>query len=164
MRAERIDEIARTVAAQARVSARRLVAVHESALVLLGIDNNAVPYGIDFLLPKHAQPKSGAWAQHGGGAWAQHGGDEYLALGGGGGEYAVRLWRTVGGRRAGELETVRHRLFSGRLLAPEAALELLPLSPDFRFLYEQRAAIAELLYFDRMPREQLAEFVRYVRL
>lgn len=156
MRAERIDEIARAVAAQARVSARRLVAVHESALVLLGIDNNAVPYGIDFLLPKHARPK--------GGAWARHGGDEYLALGGDEGEYAVRLWRTVGGHRAGELETVRHRLFSGRLLAPEAALELLPLSPDFRFLYEQRAALAELLYFDRMPREQLAEFVRYVRL
>ncbi len=156
MRTERIDEIARAIGAQAGVKARDLVAVHESALVVFGIDNNAIPYGIDFLLPKNARPK--------GETWERHEADEYLALGGAEGQYAVRLWRTVGGHRASELETVRHRLFSGRLLAPELALELLPLSPDFRFLYEQRAALAELLYFDAMPHEQLAQFVRYVRL
>ena len=46
---------------------------------------------------------------------------------------------------------------------PEWCLETLPLSPDFELLYEDRARLAETLYFDAMPPEQFAVFRKYVR-
>jgi hypothetical protein len=42
-------------------------------------------------------------------------------------------------------------------------LEALPTSPDFSYLLEQRAALAEVLYFDDMTDEQLMEFRSFVR-
>jgi hypothetical protein len=157
MRSGRIAEIARAVAEMAHLDISDLVAIHEAELVVLGIDNNALPYGIDFLLSNAAVDASC-------GSASCVGSDEVLLLGGGAGDYRVRLWRTLGGLAASELDLVGHTAFPGRLLEPSLALELLPLSPDFRYLYEQRAALAELLYFDVMPRVQLEQFARYVRI
>jgi hypothetical protein len=51
-----------------------------------------------------------------------------------------------------------------RCLRPELVLEALPTSPDFQYLLEQRAALAEVLYFDDMTDEQLMEFRSFVRI
>ena len=40
---------------------------------------------------------------------------------------------------------------------------VMPHSPEWRFLLEQRARLAEVLHFDDMTDEELATFHRYVR-
>lgn len=50
-----------------------------------------------------------------------------------------------------------------RVLDPELVLRLLPCSPDYPLLLEQRARLAEVLYFDQMSDEELMLFHKYVR-
>lgn len=50
MTKEHLNEIMASLCEKLRIDKSDLVAVHEAALVALGIDSNAVPYGLDFLV------------------------------------------------------------------------------------------------------------------
>lgn len=133
--------------------------VHEAALMAWGLDNNVSPYAIDVLVP----PRSfDALAAAHGAQTGEHMGNRYVAFDGL--AVPVRAWRSVGDDvRYEPRRLVFCEKFGRRCLRPEVVLEALPSSPDFRFLYEQRAALAEVLYFDDMTDEQLMEFRSYVR-
>lgn len=48
-------------------------------------------------------------------------------------------------------------------LAPEVTLQTIRKSPSGRYLMEQRAALAELPYFDDLDDEELRQFAAHVR-
>lgn len=48
-------------------------------------------------------------------------------------------------------------------LAPEDILQTIRRSPSGRYLMEQRAALAELSYFDDLDDEELLQFAAHVR-
>lgn len=48
-------------------------------------------------------------------------------------------------------------------LAPEVILQTIRKSPSGRYLMEQRAALAELPYFDDLDDEELRQFAAHVR-
>lgn len=75
----------------------------------------------------------------------------------------LRIWESLGGKDSDGYESVTEPAGTAPCLWPYDNLELLPLSPDFELLLEQRAALAEVLYFDSMTDEELMEFFRYVR-
>lgn len=47
---------------------------------------------------------------------------------------------------------------------PYLNLDLMAASPDARYILEQRAALAECLFIDEMPEDQLREFIDHVRV
>lgn len=50
MTKEHLNEIMAALCGKLKIQKSDLVAVHEAGLVALGIDSNAVPYGLDFLV------------------------------------------------------------------------------------------------------------------
>lgn len=77
--------------------------------------------------------------------------------------FNVRIWTELDGLRASEIPQIPAPFEGWSCADPEWCLETLPLSPDFELLYEDRARLAETLYFDAMPPEQFAVFRKYVR-
>ena len=120
-----------------------LVAVHEAGLVALGIDSNAVPYGLDFLLP------------NGAGEGAVF---EFTFEG-----FDIRLNVPEEFGADESISLVLPKGMDFPVLAPEVILETIHKSPDSGYLMEQRAALAELLHFDDMDDDELRQFATYVR-
>lgn len=120
-----------------------MVAVHEAGLIALGIDSNAIPFGLDFLMLNGAEDATER---------------EFIFEG-----FDIRL-HTLGEFGADEsISLVIPKGLDFPAIAPEVILETLSKSPDSRYLMEQRAALAELLYFDEMDDDELRQFAAHVR-
>lgn len=120
-----------------------LVAVHEAGLIALGIDSNAIPFGLDFLMLNSAEDATER---------------EFIFEG-----FDIRL-HTPGKFGADEsISLVIPKGLDFPAIAPEVILETLSKSPDSRYLMEQRAALAELLHFDEMDDDELRQFAAHVR-
>ena len=117
--------------------------IHEAGLVALGIDSNAVPYGLDFLLLNGT--KDGTMR-------------EFTFEG-----FDIRLYTPEEFKLDQPISLVVPKGVDFPVLDPEAILETISKSPDSGFLMEQRAALAELLHFDEMDDEQLRQFAAHVR-
>lgn len=133
--------------------------VHEAALMAWGIDNNLVPYAVDVLVPGKVYARAATIKE---GVESECQGNRFVQIKT---SYApVRIWKSVGeGMTYGANRLVNCAAAGYKCLRPELVLEALPSSPDFSYLLEQRAALAEVLYFDDMTDEQLLEFRSFVR-
>lgn len=120
-----------------------LVAVHEAGLIALGIDSNAIPFGLDFLM------------LNGGEDAAER---EFTFEG-----FDIRLYTQEEFGADESISLVIPKGLDFPALAPEVILETLSKSPDSRYLMEQRAALAELLHFDEMDDDELRQFAAHVR-
>lgn len=120
-----------------------LVAVHEAGLVALGIDSNAIPYGLDFLLQNGIEDVTVREFTFEGFDIRLHAPDEF------GADESISLVAPEG--------------IDFPVLAPEVLLETIHRSPSGRYLMEQRAALAELLHFDDMDDDELRQFAAHVR-
>lgn len=120
-----------------------LVAVHEAGLIALGIDSNAIPYGLDFLLLNGAEDDTER---------------EFTFEG-----FDIRLYTPEEFGADESFSLVAPEGMDFPALAPEEILETIPRSPNSRYLMEQRAALAELLHFDDMDDEELRQFAAHVR-
>lgn len=120
-----------------------LVAVHEAGLIALGIDSNAIPYGLDFLLLNGVEDRTVR---------------EFTFEG-----FDIRLHtpEEFGADESIFLVTPEGMDFPA--LAPESILETISESPAIEYLMEQRAALAELLHFDDMDDDELRQFAAHVR-
>lgn len=120
-----------------------LVAVHEAGLIALGIDSNAIPYGLDFLLLNGAEDVTVR---------------EFTFEG-----FDIRLHTPEKFGVDEPISLVIPKGMNFPALAPEVILETIHESPSGRYLMEQRAALAELLHFDDMDDEELRQFAAHVR-
>lgn len=120
-----------------------MVAVHEAGLVALGIDSNAIPYGLDFLLLNGAENGTVREFTFDGFDIRLHAPEEF------GANESISLVAPEG--------------MDFPALAPEVILETIHKSPSDRYLMEQRAALAELLHFDDMDDDELRQFAAHVR-
>jgi len=129
--------------------------VHQSALRLLNLDNNIFLFSLDVLAPEGCSVTSGMAVSddEGGNAYREF--DEHIPL---------RIWSKVGGKQFGDLEVCRDHRTGLLVPSPYELLELIELSPEIDLLREQRAGLAEVLYFDRMDDEELWEFLSHVRV
>lgn len=121
-----------------------LVAVHEAGLVALGIDSNAIPYGLDFLLLNGTEDDIVR---------------EFSFEG-----FDIRLYTPEEFGADGSMSLVSPKDMDFPVLAPEVILETISKSPSFKYLMEQRAALAELLHFDDMDDDVLRQFAANVRM
>lgn len=143
MTKEHLNEIMAGLCRKLKIRKSDLVAVHEAGLVALGIDSNAVPYGLDFLLLNGTED----------------GTVRELIFDG----FDIHL-HAPGEFEANEsISLVIPKGLDFPALAPEAILETISESPDSKYLMEQRAALAELLHFDEMDDEELRQFAIHVR-
>lgn len=143
MTKEHLNEIMSALCEKLKIRKSDLVAVHEAGLVALGIDSNAVPYGLDFLL------------QNG----IEDGTEREFTFEG----FDIRL-HALG--EFGAVESISLVIPKGvdfPALAPEVILKTIHKSPSGKYLMEQRAALAELLHFDDMDDEELRQFAAHVR-
>lgn len=120
-----------------------LVAVHEAGLIALGIDSNAIPFGLDFLMLNGAEDATER---------------EFIFEG-----FDIRLHTPVEFGADESISLVIPKGLDFPAIAPEVILETLSKSPDSRYLMEQRAALAELLHFDEMDDDELRQFAAHVR-
>lgn len=120
-----------------------LVAVHEAGLIALGIDSNAIPYGLDFLLLNGAEDGTVR---------------EFTFEG-----FDIRLHTPEEFGADESISLVIPKGMNFPALAPEVILETIHKSPSGRYLMEQRAALAELLHFDDMDDDELRQFAAHVR-
>lgn len=120
-----------------------MVAVHEAGLVALGIDSNAIPYGLDFLLLNGAEDGTVS---------------EFTFEG-----FDIRLHTPEEFGVDEPISLVIPKGMDFPALAPEAILKTIHKSPSGRYLMEQRAALAELLHFDDMDDDELRQFAAHVR-
>lgn len=120
-----------------------LVAVHEAGLIALGIDSNAIPYGLDFLLLNGAEDGTVC---------------EFTFEG-----FDIRLCTPEDFGLDQPISLVVPKGMNFPVLAPEVILETIHKSPSGRYLMEQRAALAELLHFDDMDDDELRQFAAHVR-
>lgn len=120
-----------------------LVAVHEAGLIALGIDSNAIPYGLDFLL---LNGDDGGTVR------------EFTFEG-----FDIRLYTPEEFGLSQPISLVVPKGMDFPVLAPEVILETIHRSPSVRYLMEQRAALAELLHFDDMDDDELRQFAAHVR-
>lgn len=132
----------------------RMTAAHEVGLQLLGLDNNVIPFGVDVIVGRGdygrlALPET------------ERGSLRYREFRGA--ELPVRVWRSEGVMRCGLGRSRPLKESEVSSLLPERLLEAMPESPDFPYLREQYARLAEVLYFDRMTDDELGQFLRYVR-
>lgn len=132
-----------TLCEKLKIRKSDLVAVHEAGLIALGIDSNAIPFGLDFLMLNGAEDATER---------------EFIFEG-----FDIRL-HTPGEFGADEsISLVIPKGLDFPAIAPEVILETLSKSPDSRYLMEQRAALAELLHFDEMDDDELRQFAAHVR-
>lgn len=120
-----------------------LIAIHEAGLIALGIDSNAVPYGLDFLLLNSSENGSVR---------------EFTFEG-----FDIRLYTPKEFGLDRPISLVAPKGMDFPALAPEVILETIHKSPSGRYLMEQRAALAELLHFDDMNDDELRQFAAHVR-
>lgn len=143
MTKEHLNEVMSALCEKLKIRKSDLVAVHEAGLVALGIDSNAVPYGLDFLL------------QNG----IEDGTEREFTFEG----FDIRLHAPG---EFGAVESISLVIPKGvdfPALAPEVILKTIHKSPSGKYLMEQRAALAELLHFDDMDDEELRQFAAHVR-
>ena len=143
MTKEHLNEIMASLCKKLMIDKSDLVAIHEAALVALGIDSNAVPYGLDFLVLRGLGDA----------------GVSKLSIDG----FDIRLHARENFEANGPISLVAPRGMDFPSLAPETILETISKSPSCRYLMEQRAALAELLHFDDMDDDELRQFAAYVR-
>lgn len=143
MTKEHLNEIMTSLCARLKIDKSDLVAVHEAGLVALGIDSNAIPYGLDFLLLNGAED----------------GLVREFAFEG----FDIRLYTQEEFELDQPISLVAPEGMDFPALAPEVILETIHKSPSVRYLMEQRAALAELLYFDDMDDDELRQFAAHVR-
>lgn len=143
MTKEHLNEIMSGLCEKLKIRKSDLVAVHEAGLIALGIDSNAIPYGLDFLLLNGAGDGTVR---------------EFTFEG-----FDIRL-HTPGEFGADEpISLVIPKGMDFPALAPEVILETISKSPNCNYLMEQRAALAELLHFDDMDDDELRQFAAHVR-
>lgn len=143
MTKEHLSEIMSALCEKLKIRKSDLVAVHEAGLVALGIDRNAIPYGLDFLLLNGGEDDTVR---------------EFTFEG-----FDIRLYTP---EEFGADESISLVIPNGMdfpALAPEVILETITKSPNSRYLMEQRAALAELLHFDDMDDDELRQFAAHVR-
>lgn len=143
MTKEHLNEIMTSLCARLKIDKSDLVAVHEAGLVALGIDSNAIPYGLDFLLLNGTED----------------GPECEFAFEG----FDIRLYTQEEFGLDQPISLVAPEGMDFPVLAPEVILETIHKSPDSRYLMEQRAALAELLHFDDMDDDELRQFAAHVR-
>lgn len=143
MTKEHLNEIMTSLCARLKIDKNDLVAVHEAGLVALGIDSNAIPYGLDFLLLNGTEGEP----------------EREFAFEG----FDNRLYTQEEFGLDQPISLVAPEGMDFPVLAPEVILETIHKSPDSRYLMEQRAALAELLHFDDMDDDELRQFAVHVR-
>lgn len=143
MTKEHLNEIMTSLCARLKIDKSDLVAVHEAGLVALGIDSNAIPYGLDFLLLNGTEDGPER---------------EFVFEG-----FDIRLYTQEEFGLDQPISLVAPEGMDFPVLAPEVILETIHKSPDSRYLMEQRAALAELLHFDDMDDDELRQFAAHVR-
>lgn len=143
MTKEHLNEIMSALCEKLKIRKGDLVAVHEAGLVALGIDSNAIPYGLDFLLLNGTEDATEREFTFEGFDIRLHAPDEF------GADESISLVAPEG--------------IDFPVLAPEVLLETIHRSPSGRYLMEQRAALAELLHFDDMDDDELRQFAAHVR-
>ena len=132
-----------TLCSRLEIRKNDLVAVHEAGLVALGIDSNAIPYGLDFLLLNGPDDETVR---------------EFTFEG-----FDIRLYTPEEFGEDEPISLVAPEGMDFPALAPEVILETIHKSPNGKYLMEQRAALAELLHFDDMDDDELRQFAAYVR-
>lgn len=143
MTKEHLNEIMAGLCRKLKIRKSDLVAVHEAGMVALGIDSNAIPYGLDFLLLNGAEDGTVR---------------EFTFEG-----FDIRLY-TLGQFGADEsISLVAPEGMDFPALAPEGILETISESLAIEYLMEQRAALAELLHFDELDDDELRQFAAHVR-
>lgn len=115
--------------------------VHEAALIAYGLDNNVFPMAIDTYAPGST--------------------DKQMVIEGT--NVPIRVWGHLPGIQMREEDVVWSKAYGCRVLRPDLLLETLILSPDIELLWEQRAALAMVLYADLMTDDQLREYDTHVR-
>lgn len=143
MTKEHLNEIMAGLCEKLKIRKSDLVAVHEAGMVALGIDSNAIPYGLDFLLLDGA--KDGTVR-------------EFTFEG-----FDIRLYTPGQFGADKSISLVAPEGMDFPSLAPEGILETISESSAIEYLMEQRAALAELLHFDDMDDEELRQFAAHVR-
>lgn len=143
MTKEHLNEIMTGLCRKLKIRKSDLVAVHEAGLVALGIDSNAIPYGLDFLLLNGVEDGTVR---------------EFNFEG-----FDIRLYTPEEFGSEVSISLVIPKKMDFPALAPEVILETISKSPDSRYLMEQRAALAELLHFDEIDDDELRQFAAHVR-
>ena len=143
MTKEHLNEIMAGLCEKLKIRESDLVAVHEAGLVALGIDSNAIPYGMDFLLLDGTEDSFVR---------------EFTFEG-----FDIRLYTPEEFGVDEPISLVIPKGMDFSALAPEAILKTIHKSPSGRYLMEQRAALAELLHFDDMDDDELRQFASHVR-
>lgn len=143
MTKEHLNEIVTRLCRKLKIRKNNLVAVHEAGLIALGIDSNAIPYGLDFLLLDGAEDGIVR---------------EFTFEG-----FDIRLYAPKEFGTEGSIPLVAPEGMDFPALAPEVILETIHKSPSCKYLMEQRAALAELLHFDDMGDDELRQFAAHVR-
>ena len=143
MTKEHLNEIMAGLCSRLKIDKSDLAAAHEAGLIALGIDSNAIPFGLDFIMLNSAEDATER---------------EFIFEG-----FDIRL-HTPGEFGADEsISLVVPEGMDFPALAPEVILETLSKSPDSKYLMEQWAALAELLHFDDMDDDELRQFAAHVR-
>lgn len=143
MTKEHLNEIMATLCRKLKIRNSDLVAVHETALIALGIDSNAIPHGLDFIVLR---------------GFEDVGVPEFSLNG-----FDIRLHSPEEFKTDGFISLVAPKGMDFPILAPEVLLETISKSPAIEYLMEQRAALAELLYYEDMDDEELLKFAAHVR-
>jgi len=144
MTKEHLNEIMASLCKKLQIDNSDLVALHEAALIALGIDSNAVPYGLDFLVL---------------GGLGESSATEFSLNG-----FDIRLHAIEDFETDDPISLVAPKGTDFPALAPETILGTILKSPSFKYLMEQRAALAELLHFDDMDDDVLRQFAAHVRM
>lgn len=143
MTKEHLNEIMSGLCEKLKIRKSDLVAVHEAGLIALGIDSNAIPYGLDFLLLNDGEDGTVR---------------EFTFEG-----FDIRLHTPEEFGVDEPISLVIPKGMDFPSLAPEAILKTIHKSPSGRYLMEQRAALAELLHFNDMDDDELRQFAAHVR-
>lgn len=143
-----------SLSAATGVRSGQMAAAHETGLQLLELDNNVIPFGVDVVVGRGGYGRLDL-------PETDRGGLRYKEFRGA--ELPVRVWRSQGVMRCGLGRSRPLKEAEISCLLPERLLEAMPESPDFPYLKEQYARLAEVLYFDRMTDDELGQFLRYVR-
>lgn len=131
-----------------------MAALHETALMIMGIDNNVVPFGYDFLVPQFEYLKCR-------GAESNDAGRRFKVIKDG--PITYRFWSKVGGVSFKSARLRPYRGISVLMPQPECILEVMPESPDFGLLREQYAYLAAVVHAEKMSDEEIEQFLTYVR-